>query len=107
MAIRLKIFVFVILLSLIVSIPTFVYARDEIDNDDLRNLGGNIKEQERNFKTRHDYKLTFKRPYYYNHTVPFFDTYGRKSLALLENLFYVGGYFINILIKNFRIIRKC
>ncbi|CAG8526375.1 1639_t:CDS:10, partial [Acaulospora morrowiae] len=30
---------------------------------------------------RHDYKLTFKKPYYYNNTVPFFDTFGKTLLA--------------------------
>lgn len=69
MAIRLlKTFVFFILIStLILSVPTFVYTRDILEDEDYGNP-----------KLRHDYKLTFKKPYYYNHTVPFFDTYGRK-----------------------------
>jgi hypothetical protein len=71
MAIRLlKTFVFFILISpLILLVPTFVYAREISKEDD-----GNLK-------LRHDYKFTFKKPYYYNHTVPFFDTYGRKSFT--------------------------
>ena len=39
-------------------------------------------------KLRHDYKLTFKKPYYYNNTIPFFDTYGRK---LVYKLFFCRG----------------
>lgn len=72
MAIRLlKTFVFFILIStLILSVPTFVYTRDILEDEDYGNP-----------KLRHDYKLTFKKPYYYNHTVPFFDTYGRKSFT--------------------------
>lgn len=31
---------------------------------------------------RHDYKLTFKKPYYYNGSVPFFDTYGSRLLGI-------------------------
>ncbi|CAG8567727.1 9580_t:CDS:2 [Cetraspora pellucida] len=32
-------------------------------------------------RRKHDYKHTFKQPYYYNDTVPFFDTYGNALLA--------------------------
>ncbi|GBC08770.1 hypothetical protein RclHR1_08370007 [Rhizophagus clarus] len=69
MAIRLINFVFFVSISLLIlSVPTFVYS--EI-----------IEEDDRNLKLRHDYKLSFKKPYYYNHTVPFFDTYGHTLLA--------------------------
>lgn len=79
MAIRLpKTFVFFILIStLILSVPTFVYTREILEDDG-------------NPKLRHDYKLTFKKPYYYNHTVPFFDTYGRKSfIGFLEKFCFI------------------
>src|SRR6266498_6071642 len=75
MAIQLpKTFVFFILILSLV--PTFAYTREPPQED------------RKNLKLKHDYKLTFKKPYYYNHTVPFFDTYGRKSLE--KKLFYVG-----------------
>jgi hypothetical protein len=57
---------FISVLSLILSVPTFVCSEP-------------TQEDNKNLKVRHDYKLTFKKPYYYNLTVPFFDTYGRKS----------------------------
>ncbi|CAJ0650458.1 16008_t:CDS:2 [Entrophospora sp. SA101] len=51
---------------LLPSFPVLVYTIEE----------ETPKEQ----KFRHDYKFTFKKPYYYNNTVPFFDTYGPDAL---------------------------
>ncbi|CAI2189109.1 14171_t:CDS:10, partial [Funneliformis geosporum] len=89
----LKVFVFFLsIFSLILSESTFAYTREPTED--------------RNNKLKHDYKLTFKKPYYYNHTIPFFDTYGRSIWAQLPNphkewevelsfqitgKFYVGG----------------
>ncbi len=78
----LKAFVFfIILLSLILSEPTFA-------EPTFASTSEHPQEARENLKVRHDYKLSFKKPYYYNHTVPFFDTYERKSLE--KKLFYVG-----------------
>ncbi|CAG8731236.1 6765_t:CDS:2, partial [Funneliformis caledonium] len=64
----LKVFAFFISISLIFLDSTFAYVREPT-------------EDRKNLKLKHDYKLTFKKPYYYNHTVPFFDTYGHTLLA--------------------------
>jgi hypothetical protein len=85
MAIRLKTFVFFIsILSLILSVLTFV---------------NTLEEDRKNLKIRHDYKHTFKKPYYYNLTVPFFDTYGRKSsysFLGITSLIYRKNFLIGI-----------
>ena len=51
-----------------ITISTFV---SEVTSEELD------KTPEPNKK--HDYKLTFKKPYYFNGTVPFWDIYGSKS----------------------------
>jgi hypothetical protein len=74
----LKAFVFFIsILSLILSVPTYANSI-EFSQEDRKNL-----------KLKHHYKHTFKKPYYFNHTVPFFDTYGRKSFILSGNFCFM------------------
>jgi len=64
---------FISILSLILSVLTYVNSV-ELSQEDRKKL-----------KLKYEYKHTFKKPYYYNLTVPFFDTYGRKSFIAFGN----------------------
>ncbi|CAG8737263.1 15312_t:CDS:2 [Gigaspora margarita] len=61
------------ILSLVVSILPVLFS--------CLVLAINQNDITKEIKRKYDYKHTFKQPYYYNDTVPFFDTYGHTLLA--------------------------
>ncbi|RIB02497.1 legume-like lectin family-domain-containing protein [Gigaspora rosea] len=61
------------ILSLVILILPFLFS--------CLVLAINQNDITKEIKRKYDYKHTFKHPYYYNGTVPFFDTYGHTLLA--------------------------